>query len=479
MVVETAKHGRMPTIIFVIFALIMIVFSIITMIDLFLIAASEYGSEIDLIAIFKGLLNPVALLILAGVLAVIVIITFAVALFISWLMSKIATEVTVIAMFAIPVLLFTAAGMIAALGLNSEDMTSVLIAAGFVALIGLIALVLILWKLRTIMRAGKFIEFAAELMIDNKSLYFFPIVMAIALFVTFIFGAFSALWIIARGDIILSSIEPNSSQYTTIQALMGISLVIVEFFYVLSFFVIYYIITGMVMSYAARWYRGEDPGPKTAIHDIKQVMPVVITYAAFTTTVHMVMQNIRNAQRNAKFPINMILGGIVWFAGAFYAFFTYFTLPAIIIQKKGFRDSAVESGKLVWKSAIDVLMSDTGFGLSMFVFGMVNRIIWFMIGFSIGAGLSEAAGGVLVDNLIVGFVIGIVFFIFLAGFSMSLINMPMKAAFVTFLYSFAIDAEEGFRKPSRLPVELRNEFSAISERAMANDKRKMRDPFYK
>ncbi|MHA1168186.1 MAG: hypothetical protein ACTSRU_10220, partial [Candidatus Hodarchaeales archaeon] len=148
----------------------------------------------------------------------------------------------------------------------------------------------------------------------------------------------------------------------------------------------------------------------------------------------------------------------------------------IVIQKQGFKDSAVNSGKLVWNSAIDVMIGDTGFNMVMFVFSLMNRIIWGILGFVLGAGLSEAAGGVLVENMIVGLITGLIFFILFAQFSMSLINMPMKAAFTTFLYCYAIDVSEGFRQPSKLPVELRNDFSALAERAIAENRRKMREP---
>ncbi|MHA2296573.1 MAG: hypothetical protein ACXAEU_22805 [Candidatus Hodarchaeales archaeon] len=492
MVVNVANHSRLPTILFTIFAAIMLVFSIFTMLDLFLAAAGQYGTEIvSYLAAFSGLLSLQAIIILAIVLAVLIVIVFAVALAISWLMSKIATEVTVIAMFAVPVLLFTAAGLIGLLGFTADQLEVVLLPVGILGVIGVIALVIILWKLSTVLRAGKFIEFAAQLMIDNKSLYFFPIIMAATIAITFTFGAFSAIWVWMRGSIILVYIEQQiianagnqamidslNSQASFLQIGMAVAIFIIEAFYLLTFFVIYYIITGMIMAYAARWYRGEDPGPRSAYQDIKQVLPVIITFATFTTTVHLFLKSIRNMQLRSRNPIvSMVLGIFLFFAGSFYAFFTYFTLPAIVIKKKGFLDSAEESGMLVWRSAIEVLMSDTGFGLSMTVFSLINRIIWFIVGFAIGSGLSEATGGVLVDNVVVGFIVGIVFFLFLAGMSMSLISMPMKAAFTTFLYSFAIDKEDGFKLPSKLPVELRNEFSAFTNKAIANNKRKMADP---
>ncbi|MHA1451088.1 MAG: hypothetical protein ACTSP4_16930 [Candidatus Hodarchaeales archaeon] len=390
-------------------------------------------------------------------------------------MSKIATEVSVITAFAVPFLLFIFAAVIGFTLTAQVDMSSGIIFGGIFALAGLTSLAIVLWKLSTIIRAGKFVEFSAQLILDNKSLYIFPVLMSVSVAITFIMAAFSGIWIWIKYNIALEAIVEESQQQV-ITILAGLGFVITEFFYLMLFFIIYYILTGMVMSYAARWYRGEDPGPRTAIHDIKQVMPVIITYAAFTTTVHMVLKNLQRQAREAKFPLNIILGGILWIIGSFYAFFTYFTLPAIVIQKQGFKDSAVNSGKLVWNSAIDVMIGDTGFNMVMFVFSLMNRIIWGILGFVLGAGLSEAAGGVLVENMIVGLITGLIFFILFAQFSMSLINMPMKAAFTTFLYCYAIDVSEGFRQPSKLPVELRNDFSALAERAIAENRRKMREP---
>ncbi len=101
MVVETANHSRLPTITFILFALLRSCFSIYTMFDLLRAAAGEYGSEIsDMLQIIAGFLTIEALIILGIIIGIMLALTVFVALLLTWIMSKIATEVSVITAFA-------------------------------------------------------------------------------------------------------------------------------------------------------------------------------------------------------------------------------------------------------------------------------------------------------------------------------------------------------------------------------------------
>ncbi|MHA2296332.1 MAG: hypothetical protein ACXAEU_18905 [Candidatus Hodarchaeales archaeon] len=492
MIVEEAKHNPIPTIVFTIFSIIMITFSIYTMIDLIRAAAGDYIYDPDINQKIKDSLSVIkdyislqaVVLIILGIVGLIILV-FLVSMIVTWLMSRIAAEVSIVICFTLPVLIFIFAAIVFGVVTRFATDQYLIIGYGTVALIALIGAVItliVIWKSRAIIRAGKFIEFAAELIIDNKSLYIFPILMAIGAGITTIMGSISGIWVTINGDAIIYGILENIqnqtiAQYNETIARIGmvLALFIVEFFYLLLYFIIYYILSGMIMSYAARYYVGEDPGPKTAIRDIREVLPIIIKFATFTTSIHMLLKQIDRLREKTRFPFNIIFGLFHWIIKSFYAFFTYFALPAIVIKKKGLLGSTVESGKLVWKHGIDVLVSETGFNLVMLFFSMVNRMIWAIIGFSVGSGLSELAGGRLIPNIIIGIVIAVVFFYFLSPISLALITMPMKSAFTCFLYCHAIGIEEGV-KSDRMPRELETDLKAISKEAIDTNKRKMKNP---
>ncbi|MFW9991252.1 MAG: hypothetical protein ACFFD4_04255 [Candidatus Odinarchaeota archaeon] len=500
MIVEKAKHNPIPTILFTIFSVIMIAFSIYALIDLVKAAAGEYVSDPEIAAKIASSLSVVkdaiqnnlgfnffsleaVVIIVVGVVVVIILI-FLVAMFVTWLMSRIAAEVSILIAFALPVLIFVFAALIFGMtAYFSEGLEYAFLFSGIIAAIGVIVTLFVLWKSRAIFRAGKFIEFSAELIIANKSLYIFPILMAVGAALTTYMASIAGLWITINGDTVLYTVVDKITNETVrqnqeliVRLLTALALFVVEFFYVLFYFVIYYILSGMIMSYAARYYIGEDPGPRTAIRDIRQVMPVIITFATFTTSLHMLLKQIDRLREKTRFPLNIIFGIFHWIIRAFYAFFTYFTLPAIVIKKKGFFSSSVESGKLVWKHGIDVLVSETGFNLVMVVFSYVNKVTWAIVGFSFGSTASwKIANGGLLQNIIIGLVVAVIFFQFLSPISMALIIMPMKSAFTGFLYCYAIGMEEKI-KTDRMPDALESDLRAVSKEAIGSGKRKMKNP---
>ncbi|MHA1451087.1 MAG: hypothetical protein ACTSP4_16925 [Candidatus Hodarchaeales archaeon] len=89
MVVETAKHSRIPTMTFLLFSVIMSVFSIYTIIDLLAAAAGNYGQNIsDMLEIFSGFLTINALIILGITIVIMIVLTIFVALLLTWIMRS-------------------------------------------------------------------------------------------------------------------------------------------------------------------------------------------------------------------------------------------------------------------------------------------------------------------------------------------------------------------------------------------------------
>jgi hypothetical protein len=151
--------------------------------------------------------------------------------------------------------------------------------------------------------------------------------------------------------------------------------------------------------------------------------------------------------------------------GAIWMFLNYFTLVSIVQNKKGLSDSIKDSAKTTWGALVDVLVGESGFGLTTFIFAVVNSLLWIGVGFSLGFAVTQ--------ELIYGVVFAIIF-VFLGFLPYNVVTMPMKVAFRTFIYSYAKDSIEGFKKPSKLPAELRDEFRTLSRKEVK--RRGMRDP---
>ena len=151
--------------------------------------------------------------------------------------------------------------------------------------------------------------------------------------------------------------------------------------------------------------------------------------------------------------------------GAIWMFLNYFTLVSIVQNKTNLTDSIKDSAKTTWGALVDVLVGETGFGLTTFIFSIINSLIWLGAGFGLGFAVT--------NQLIYGVVFAIIF-VFLGMLPYNVVTMPMKVAFRTFIYSYAKDTLEGHKKPSKLPAELRDEFSTLSQRDVK--RRGMRDP---
>ncbi|MCK5345486.1 MAG: hypothetical protein KAR20_18885, partial [Candidatus Heimdallarchaeota archaeon] len=334
-------------------------------------------------------------------------------------------------------------------------------------------LAFVVWKFRVIERSGKFVEFSAQLVLDEKAVLAMPLLLGIYSIITGFFMLFGFLKIYSLFEVTNALGETELSYPGLIMA------IIFEYFYLIVYLGVYYSLSAGVISYASDWYRGLDPDLGSAMKDVRQVFPIILKFAFAMATVKIIMQiftgaargqTTRTGGRNAGAAI----GGLIFAAiaslmisiiGAIWMFLNYFTLVSIVQNKKGLGDSIKDSAKTTWGALVDVLVGETGFGLTTFIFAVVNSLIWVGIGFSLGFAVTQ--------ELTYGIVFAVIF-VFLGTLPYNVVTMPMKVAFRTFIYSYAKDSVEGFKKPSRLPAELRNEFKTLSRKDVK--KRGMRDP---
>jgi hypothetical protein len=417
-------------------------------------------------------LDFLPLLIVFGV--IFFILTIFLAYVIVWIMSKVAQQVTIAVCILFPLFLVAVGALMIGGGViaSTEDALGVSIFGIILAGLGVLLFAFVIWKFNMIKRSGKFVEFSAQLVLDEKAVLAMPIILGIFSIITGFFMLFGFIEIIDLFSIQNAAGEPELSLPGLIFA------IIFEYIYMIVFLGVYYSLSAGVISYASDWYRGLDPDLNSAFKDVRQVFPVIIKFALAMATVKLIMQIVTGAMRNqgqrGNQNVGAAIGGFIAaaFAGLFIAilgavwmFMNYFTLISIVQNKKGLKDSIKDSAKTTWNSLLDVLVGETGFGLTTFIFAVANSFLWIIIGFALGMAVGQSLGYAIVFAVI---------FFFLGTLPYNMVTMPMKVAFRTFIYCYAKDSIEGFKKPSKLPTELRGEFRSLSGKEAR--KRGMKDP---
>ncbi|MHA2389764.1 MAG: hypothetical protein ACXACW_13685, partial [Candidatus Hodarchaeales archaeon] len=406
---------------------------------------------------------------------VFLVLTLILAYMILWIMSKVAKQVTIFVSVLFPVLMMTIGVLMIGGGiLMPEDQIGTSMMGMFIAGFGFLLLAFVIWKFRVIQRSGKFVEFSAQLVLDEKAVLAMPLLLGLYSIVTGFFMLFGFLEIYSLFEVTNAMGEAELSYPGLILA------IIFEYFYLIVYLGVYYSLSAGVISYASDWYRGLDPDLGSAMKDVRQVFPVILKFAFAMASVKIIMQIFTGATRGqatssrGRGNAGAAIGGLIFAAlaaiiisilGAIWMFLNYFTLVSIVQNKKGLSDSIKDSAKTTWGALVDVLVGETGFGLTTFIFAIVNALLWLGVGFSLGV----AATG----DIIYGLVFAVIF-VFLGSLPYNVVTMPMKVAFRTFIYSYAKDSIEGFKKPSKLPAELRNEFKTLSRKDVK--RRGMRDP---
>jgi hypothetical protein len=357
--------------------------------------------------------------------------------------------------------------------LPSEDQATVSFIGIIIAGLGLLFLIFVIWKFTMIKRSGKFVEFSAQLVLDEKAVLAMPIFLGIFSIITGFFMLFGFLKILN-----LFAIQNSSGEYEL--SLLGAAIAtIFEFIYLIVYLGVYYSLSAGVISYASDWYRGLDPDLNSAMKDVRQVFPIIIKFAFAMATVKMIIQiatgggRSQRVGREGRQDAGAVVAGFVLAAfasifisilGAIWMFMNYFTLISIVQNKRGLKDSIKDSAKTTWNALLDVLVGESGFGLTTFIFAIINSLLWIIVGFGFGLAVGQELG--------FGIFFAIVFLV-LGTLPYNVVTMPMKVAFRSFIYSYAKDSIEGFKKPSRLPAELRGDFKNLAQRPR---KRGMTDP---
>ncbi|MHA1974551.1 MAG: hypothetical protein ACTSW1_16245 [Candidatus Hodarchaeales archaeon] len=468
--VKTASHGKFFVFLFLLFVVLLYGFGLYSAYDIMFV---KYPAEVEQIITMLSALLPVLSQGLPYVIGFFVAF-FVICLILGWIilqfMKHTATFVVLFMAFLFPFVLI-------AIGAFLLTIPAIPAVPGiFLLLIGGLLLFVAIWNQRRLRRAGKFVSFSAQLVLDEKALLLAPIAISIFTMFAGVIMGFSFLEIWDTWGVFTET----SAELSDMGSIVALA---IEYIYLIVYFGLYYIIAGMIVSYAFDWYRKEDPSLRTAWRDVRQVLAPLIWFGIIRATLEMITRLLgrgaRRSMRTSGRSSDQKLAAVVlfFFAGlivailiGIYRFFTYFTLPAIVIKKKGVKDSIKDSAKMVWNNWLDLLVGETGFGLAMLFFNIINMLLWAAAGLIIGY--------TVFSSFAVSLILAFVMLIF-STIPMHIVTYPMGTAFKTFMYAYALDRASGFKQPSRLPADLRGEFNdAIKNLERKNARRKIPQPSF-
>ncbi|MFX0113165.1 MAG: DUF6159 family protein [Candidatus Hodarchaeota archaeon] len=444
------RHSPLPVVLFILAAAALYGFAAFSFIDLIDRHESEIETAIEDLNEYMPVIED-ALPFIGLFVAILFILSLLLSYGLLKLMRHTAATVTVVIAFIVPIIFILIGVVLIA--------TVVLAFVGLMLiLVGLLLLGLAYWGRQRLRRAGKFLEFSAHLALDEKAILGAPVLMAIFSVISLFAMGISFLEIYDLWGVYVETDQYGRSS-TELDTVGAIIAMLIEYCFLILYFGIYYVLSGFVVSYAYDWYRDEiDPDIKTAWRDVKPVIAIILGFAVIRATIQMLLRFLRRMTTSEAragrggvalfFAISYIVSA---FAASIFRFFTYFALPAIVIKKKGLRQSIKDSADLVWENWLQVLIGDIGLGLALLIFAIANGVSWAVLGIALGYFILQTYEWAII--------MGVIFLIF-SFVAFTMIRMPLSVAFSTFLYAYALDRREGFKKPSRLPQELRDEFNA-------------------
>ncbi|MDO8056373.1 MAG: hypothetical protein Q6361_05880 [Candidatus Hermodarchaeota archaeon] len=335
----------------------------------------------------------------------------------------------------------------------------------FFSFIGVIQLAVWFYRRKKIERAGKLAEFTAQLLLEEKEMFITPLVTAVFSLLTGIL--MMATWGAMYFWLPLLGIPADSWIFFALT-------VLVEIPFLFIYFSVFYIFEGINVSIAHTWYRKEDPVLRGGIREVNSVMGTIIRFAAVRTAVSVAQSTIQRGS-SRQGGIIAVIGAISSrIIGAIFRLLTYFTLPAIIIDKMDLTDSIKRSARLVWKYLVDVYIKETGVNTVFSFFGGLLSLGFLAVGFLFGYVFGFIFFADLFFSLIAGIIFAILFVIF-AAIPSYFIFRPLNTAYNTFMYAYAMDEESNFSLPSRLPKAYADTIEAAQAEWEASGKKRYAD----
>jgi len=388
---------------------------------------------------------------IAALILSLILITIGLMIFILKLIAKIGKEVTTVLFYSGPVVLLF-------IGVLSFLIGVFILAIVFVALGALFLFLVFRWKDR-IRLAGSLIELSAKAVSDEPEVIGVSMIFSIFAFISAIVGIAGTIWIYYV-----------SSSYFDSETIGGILAFLYDLVYAWVVYAAMYFSNGIIVAIVDDWYRSPSEDQAWLARGTKRVLrfvnPIVKLgfVMALLDTVARYARNIR-IERVKKNPVLIV--ALIFFkiasalAYGLAQFVTFFALPAMIIEGKGFKDSIKRSWDLIKKHFIDVIIYASGVGGVYMFFIFIMILLYGVSGYLVGMFILVPILGISEDLMVVtGILTAIGFLIF--GFIPAYVMVrPLQVAYKTLLYEYALDREHGFALPSRIPEEIKEEFEAI------------------
>lgn len=300
---------------------------------------------------------------------------------------------------------------------------------------------------RKFKRAGEFMKFTGKVVLAEKGMIISPLFVTLVSIINFItMGAIFGYLVLAF-------------QETTIGYVLGSLASLVQ---LVIYYGMFYVAEAINTTYAYEWYRKRDPDMKFCIRNVAGLFGPILMFGIVTALVTWIQQMLRNAaaksssQGNVAGVIIAILARLVArLMGFIFKYLTYFTLPAITVEGRKFKDGVTRSFALLKKYYMDVLIRETGVSRGMSFIQVIAFFIYGVIGAIVGLILK----GVLQEDIswAAAMLITIIPMLIFGNIPTFFIFRPMKTAYLTFIFAYAQDEETNHRLPSRMPAELRGD----------------------
>ena len=221
----------------------------------------------------------------------------------------------------------------------------------------------------SIARSFRLVKVCFHVLMVDKELVVFPLLSTIALLIV---GA--SFLGIGMGVGALERIGTEGAGVEPVDAAVAFG------FYFTAYVVVIFFNSALV--YAANYrLAGGDPNVLTGIDGAVKHLPAILAWALVSGTVGLVLQALSNRQRNGV--AGMIAQIVIAMLGAAWTMVTYFVVPLIVIEGRGFTDSFKGSLSLFRRTWGEQVMGNFGLGIaSMLTFlaaALVLALLFFVL----------------------------------------------------------------------------------------------------
>ncbi|MEA2070438.1 MAG: DUF6159 family protein [Asgard group archaeon] len=310
------------------------------------------------------------------------------------------------------------------------------------------------FNFQKIKRAGTFMKFTGQVILAEKRMIVAPLIVSIV-------SVISGLNMIAIFAEITLVFQNSSVPY--LGYILGSLATLLQ---LIVYYGIFYAAEAVNTTYAYEWYRKRDPDMPFCLKNVRGNFGGIFAFGVATAVVSWVQQLLRNAASRSSREGNIV--GIILailarilasIMGFIYKYLTYFTLPAIVVEGREFKDGVKRSFDLIKRYYMDVLVREIGVERAIGIVQWISFFIYGVAGTVVGLILYAATSLSLAGSLLITIIPALIF-AFVPTF---FINRPMKTSYLTFIFAYAQDEETNFRLPTRMPEELRGDLKEASK----------------